>query len=113
LLLTGLGHGVRGEWERSNRYMNFGPNQVVRVPQSTTGLGLKLVQVLAIATHITRSGFEVRAKWVRVFWVSIFKLGFYARTKPLQEKSDYLVFPDSARCVVYEAIVFHSSHLGF
>jgi hypothetical protein len=32
---------------------------------------------------------------------------------PLQKKLDCLIFPDSARCVVYEAIMFHSSHLDF
>jgi hypothetical protein len=71
---------MRGEWKRNNRYMNFRPN---RVPQSTTRLGPKLVRVLAIATRRTRLGFEVQAKWVRVwvFHVSIFRLGFYAQTK--------------------------------
>jgi hypothetical protein len=28
-------------------------------------------------------------------------------------KLDCLVFPGSVRCVVYEAIIFHSSHLSF
>jgi hypothetical protein len=47
--------------------MNFGPNRVV--------------QVLAIATHRTRLGFGVQAKWVwvQVFQVSIFRLMFYAQ----------------------------------
>jgi hypothetical protein len=36
LLLTGLGHEAWDEWERNNRYMNFKPNRVVQVPQSTT-----------------------------------------------------------------------------
>jgi hypothetical protein len=60
LLLTGLGRGAWGEWERNNHYMNFGPNRVVRVPRSTTRLGPKLVWVLAITTRRTRSGFGVR-----------------------------------------------------
>jgi hypothetical protein len=85
LLLTGLGHEVRGEWERNNRYMNFEPYWVVRVPRSTIRLGSKLVRVLAIATRRTRSDFGVRAKWVQVFQVSIFGLGFYAWTKQQEQ----------------------------
>jgi hypothetical protein len=50
-----------GSWS-NNQYINFGPNRVVRVPQCTTQLCPKLVRVLAIATHRTRSGFGVRAK---------------------------------------------------
>jgi hypothetical protein len=49
----------RGEWERNNSYMNFGPNRVVWIPQSTTRLGPKLVRVLGIATRRTHSGFKL------------------------------------------------------
>jgi hypothetical protein len=55
-----------GRVRKNNRYMNIGPNQVVRVPQSTTWLGLKLIWILTTATRRTLSGFRVRAKWVQV-----------------------------------------------
>jgi hypothetical protein len=42
------------------------------------------------------------------------KYTHYRNKRTLQfGKLDYLIFPDSVRCVVYEAIVFHLSHLSF
>jgi hypothetical protein len=55
--------------------------------------------------------------WNIWFWnrnIQNLKYSCYRQYRTLRfGKPDCLIFPGSVRCIVYEAIVFHSSHLGF